>query len=98
MVIADAIREAETEYVVYFLLDAYLNSNSRRVALSELPAPISVLPLRGKNDAQARFILLKAEFDAAMKRQPDDAAKNVGATCKSASGESHSALPTSAAE
>jgi hypothetical protein len=71
MVIADAIREAETEYVVYFLLDAYLNSNSRRAALSHLPAPISVLPLRGQNDTKARFILLESEFAAATKRRDD---------------------------
>ena len=44
MVIAAAIREAETEYVVYFLLEAYLATANRRAALTQLPASITTLP------------------------------------------------------
>ena len=73
MVIADAIREAETAYVVYFLLEAYLNTASRREALKDLPARIVVLPLTGRHDTKSRFALLMRELDAASKRL-DDAA------------------------
>jgi hypothetical protein len=68
MVIADAIREAETAYVVYFLIEAYLNTESRRSALKNLPSRIAALPLTGKYDARSRFAMLKAEFAAASQK------------------------------
>ena len=68
MVISDAIREAETEYVVYFLLEAYLKTDSRRATLKSLPAGISMLPLTGRRDAQTRLAMLKYEFDTASMR------------------------------
>ena len=76
MVIANAIREAETEYVVYFLLETYLKTESRRVALKNLPARISLLPLTGRQDAQTRCAMLMYEFDAASRRV--DAAASAG--------------------
>ena len=74
MVIAEAIREAETEYVIYFLLEAYLNAESRREALKTLPARIGVLPVTGKHDTKSRFSMLQAAF-AAASRNGDEAAR-----------------------
>jgi hypothetical protein len=73
MVIADAISEAETEYVVYFLLEAYLNTASRRTALQSVPERIIMLPLTGRHDAKLRFALLQAELDERAGRQDDEA-------------------------
>ena len=73
MVIAAAIGEAETEYVVYFLLEAYLATASRRDALKKLSARITTLPLVGRSDAQSRVALLTDELDAATNRR-DEAA------------------------
>ena len=73
MVIAAAIREAETEYVVYFLLEAYLNTASRRAALQSVPERIIMLPLTGRHDAKLRFALLTTEVDARAGRPDDEA-------------------------
>ena len=73
MVIADAISEAETEYVVYFLLEAYLNTASRRAALQSLPERIIMLPLTGRHDAKLRFALLTTELNERAGRQDDEA-------------------------
>jgi hypothetical protein len=73
MVIADAISEAETEYVVYFLLEAYLNTASRRAALQSVPERIIMLPLTGRHDAKLRFALLTTELAEAAGRQEDEA-------------------------
>ena len=73
MVIAAAIREAETEYVVYFLLEAYLATANRRAALTHLPASITTLPLVGSHDAQSRVALLTHELAAATTRRDDEA-------------------------
>jgi hypothetical protein len=80
MVIADAISEAETEYVVYFLLEAYLNTASRRAALQGVSDRIIMLPLTGRHDTKLRFELLKAELAEAAGRRDDEA----GATIKEA--------------
>jgi hypothetical protein len=71
MVIAAAIGEAETEYVVYFLLEAYLATANRRAALTTLPARITTLPLVGRHDAQSRAALLTDELDAATNRRDE---------------------------
>ncbi|MDB5809072.1 MAG: hypothetical protein JWN94_1194 [Betaproteobacteria bacterium] len=71
MVIADAIREAETAYVVYFLVEAYLNTESRRNALKSLSSRIAALPLTGKYDAKSRCAMLKTELDSASTRRDD---------------------------
>ena len=73
MVIAAAIGEAETEYVVYFLLEAYLATASRRDALKKLSARITRLPLIGRSDARSRVALPTDERDAATNRR-DEAA------------------------
>jgi hypothetical protein len=73
MVIAEAIREAETEYVVYFLLEAYLNAESRRLALKTLPARIGELPVSGKQDVKSRYAMLQAESAAAIRRGDEKA-------------------------
>lgn len=73
MVIAAAIGEAETEYVVYFLLEAFLATANRRAALTNLPARITTLPLIGRHDAQSRAALLTHELAAATTRRDDDA-------------------------
>ena len=71
MVIAAAIGEAETEYVVYFLLEAYLATAGRRDALKKLPARITMLPLIGRHDARSRVALLTDELDAATNRRDE---------------------------
>ena len=73
MVIAAAIREAETEYVVYFLLEAYLATANQRAALTTLPAHITTLPLVGRHDGQSRVALLTHELAAATTRRDDEA-------------------------
>ena len=73
MVIADAISEAETEYVVYFLLEAYLNTASRRAALQSVPERIIMLPLTGRHDAKLRSALLTTELNERAGCQDDEA-------------------------
>ncbi len=73
MVIADAISEAETEYVVYFLLEAYLNTASRRAALESVPERIIMLPLTGRHDVKLRFALLTTELNERAGRAEDEA-------------------------
>lgn len=71
MVIADAIRQADTEHVVYFLLCAYVNSATRSDTLKNLPERIVTLPLAGKDDVKSRFATLMYELDAASKQLDD---------------------------
>jgi ADP-ribosylglycohydrolase len=73
MVIADAISEAETEYVVYFLLEAYLNTASRRAALKGVSDRIIMLPLTGRHDTKLRFALLTTELAEAAGRHEEEA-------------------------
>jgi hypothetical protein len=71
MVIAAVIREAETAYVVYFLLEAYLETASRRGVFKNLSPHITMLPLTSRREARSRLALLTLELDAASKRQDD---------------------------
>ena len=58
---------------MYFLLEAYLATASRRDALKKLSARITRLPLIGRSDARSRVALLTDERDAATNRR-DEAA------------------------
>jgi hypothetical protein len=71
MVITDVIREAETEYVIYFLLMAYINAARNSDTPNSLPEQIAALPLTGKDDARLRFEALMLALDAASKRCDD---------------------------
>ena len=73
MGIADAIRGADSEHVVYFLLCAYINTATHGDELTTLPERIVALPLAGRDDAKSRFTLLMYELDAASKRLDDGA-------------------------
>lgn len=64
MVIVNAIREADTAYVVYFLLEAYLNTASRRLQLARV-APESIrVPVTGRHDVSMRYESLQAKLAA----------------------------------
>src|SRR5262245_53689021 len=61
MKIADAIRAAESEHVVLFLLTAYLESLSVfGDTPGSIPASVRHLPLVGKSDVEDRIALLRA--------------------------------------
>jgi len=77
MVITDVIREAETEYVIYFLLSSYINAARHGDMLKSLPEPVAALPLTGKTDARLRFDRLLFELDAASKRLDDKACDSI---------------------
>ena len=73
MVLTDVMRHAETEYVILFLLSAYINSTAQWGGLQNPTAPLGTLPLAGRDDAKSRFIKLMFELDAASKRLDHDA-------------------------
>jgi hypothetical protein len=67
MMLHDAIRNANTQHTVYFLLTAYLDTLqfSRK-----LPEHLTVLPIADLNDLESRFEKLVAEFELEL-RLPD---------------------------
>jgi hypothetical protein len=73
MEIVNAIREANTDYEIYFLLTSYIDAVRFCDKLRYMPEPMSALPLAGKADLQARFERLLVELDQASKRLDDQA-------------------------
>jgi hypothetical protein len=70
MMISDVIRNAESEYVIYFLLDAYIET----VQFSaKLPERLTNLPIIGLNDVRTRFQQLVIELEKASKQLDDKA-------------------------
>jgi hypothetical protein len=57
MMICDAMGSAESEYVIYFLLAAYLETTQFG---SKLPECVTKLPLVGSSDVETRFQLTMA--------------------------------------
>jgi hypothetical protein len=68
MNITDAIRDANSGYVVYFLLSAYIDA--LRFG-NRLPSRLTGLPVAGIHDVDTRYQGLVAELDSASKT-PDD--------------------------
>lgn len=73
MMIADVIRKAESEEVVYLLLTSYIDAARSCDKLKKLPRQIATLPVHSKADVRSRFESLMLELDAASKRLDDDA-------------------------
>lgn len=71
--IADAIRDANTEHDTYALLSAYLEAMQRYEDRKMLPDTVTRLPVKGKDDVRARFEKLVTGLDAASKRLDDEA-------------------------
>ncbi len=82
MMIADAIRSANTKHEIYFLLTAYIRTMPFSDQLSRMPEPITRLPLNGIPDVRSRFGKLMVELDTASKRLDDP-------TCSSIKGAMH---------
>ena len=60
MMVADVIRNAESEYVIYFLLAAYVEAAD---FAGKLPGHLTNLPITGLRDVETRFQRLMREFD-----------------------------------
>ena len=71
--IADDIRKADTEAMIYFLLTAYIDSARSSGKLASVPDHITRLPVRGVADVRTRFESLLVELDVASKQLNDQA-------------------------
>jgi hypothetical protein len=70
--IADEIRNAKTEYEIYFLLASYIEAVRFADKLHcGVPMHVTQLPLHDNADVRERFELLLAELDMASKRLDD---------------------------
>jgi hypothetical protein len=72
-VIADAIRDTNTEQDIYALLTGYLQIMQCYERRKMLPEYVTRLPISGKDDVMARFKKLVAGLDLASKRLDDEA-------------------------
>jgi len=68
MMIDDVIRNAESEYVIYFLLAAYIEA---ALFAAKLPEYVMNLPISGLNDVETRFQRLMMEFNKPAEPLPD---------------------------
>ena len=64
MSIIEAIKRAETEHAVYFLLTAYLESLWQSESGAGLSAPLRRLPIDGQTDVQERAKVLASDESA----------------------------------
>jgi hypothetical protein len=71
MMIADEIRNAESEEVIYLILVSYIDAARFRGNLKNLPKQM-VLPLKSKDDVRSRYEALMIALDAASKRLDND--------------------------
>jgi hypothetical protein len=65
--LADTIRNANTEHEIYSLLTSYIESVRVSKELQVIPEPIARLPLNGVADLRTRFSQLMLELDRASK-------------------------------
>jgi hypothetical protein len=72
-VIADAIRNTNTQQDIYVLLTGYLEVMQGYERREMLPEYVTCLPINGKDDVMARFKKLVAGLDVASKRLDDEA-------------------------
>jgi hypothetical protein len=68
MDITDVIRDADSEYVVYFLLVAYIEALQ---FCNRLPARLTRLPVTGVHDIETRYQDLVVELDSASRKLDD---------------------------
>ena len=73
MIMANIIRQLHTEHEIYFFLTAYIQAVRYCDKLAFLPRQMSDLPLKGREDLQARFEQLLVELDKASRRLDDNA-------------------------
>lgn len=73
MMIADVIRQAQTEHEINFLLTAYFEATQFGGEKNFTSTTTIMLPLTGKDDLQKRFDLLVADLDKASKALDDNA-------------------------
>jgi hypothetical protein len=64
MMLHDAIRNANSQYTVYFLLTAYLDTLQFG---RKLPEHLTVLPIVDLRDLESRFEKLVAEFECELR-------------------------------
>ena len=62
--ITDAIQLARTEYVVYFLLTAYVEARTHAGRRSPLPEEVKCFPIAGKADVHDRLRVLRQSLAA----------------------------------
>ena len=62
MFIVQALVHARTQYIVYFMLSAWLESAEHNGAARALPLDAKALPLRGATDIERRFALVRQEL------------------------------------
>lgn len=72
--ITEAIKSAQTEHVVYFLLTAYIETLGHTDS-SGIPTTVRRLPLRDKNDVRERLRLVRVKLYT--RRRDDKRAKPV---------------------
>ena len=65
--LADTIRNANTEHEIYSLLTSYIETVRVSKELQVIPEPITRLPLNGVADLRTRFTQLMLELDRASK-------------------------------
>lgn len=71
--IADAIRDTNTQQDTYVLLTGYLEAMQCYERRKLLPEYVTRLPINGRDDVMTRFEKLVTGLDAASKRLDDEA-------------------------
>ena len=70
--ITDVMREARTEYEVYFLLTSYIEAVRSCERSRSVPEQITALPIAGKLDVRTRYEQLIGGMDSASQTLDDD--------------------------
>lgn len=70
MMIVDVVQDADSEYVIYFLLAAYIEAVQ---FAAKLPEHVKTLPIAGFGDVEMRYQLLMMELHNAVEHPHDNA-------------------------
>lgn len=70
MTISDAVKQAKTEHVVYFLLMAYVEALGY-TGRSSVPAHVKRLPIVTRTDVNERLDVLREALDSPRRSRPD---------------------------
>ena len=70
MTITDAVKQANTEHVVYFLLTAYLEALGY-TGRASVPPPVQHLPVVNTTDVHERLDVLREALDSPAPSRPD---------------------------
>jgi hypothetical protein len=73
LIIVQALRSAQTEYVVYFLLSAWLEILEHNGRARSIPADVKSLPVRDAHDVYRRLRTTRQALAAAREIEPRDA-------------------------